>query len=72
MINVRETMMMGASVKDACDRLNILLEIEGQYGKAVESTNVSGCSETWEDAYCRLLEAIRACVKAEKDIILNA
>ena len=71
MINVREA-FMGASVKDACERLNMLLEIRDIYGKAVEDTNVSGCSEAWEDVYCELLESISKCVKAEKDIILNA
>lgn len=62
----------GASAKDASERLFALNKAFEQLSYAVNTTNTSGTSSEWNEAYCELTEAFFKCIREEKTIIIGA
>ena len=65
-------MPQGASVEDAQERMNIIMDVMDQLMVRINATNTGCTSAAWQGAYADLTMALEKCVKVEKEIILEA
>lgn len=71
-INVREAVETTTSAKLAMDRLKDMLDVKNQVQSIVNAVDSRFVEDQWFDDYDQMIQAIDKCVKAEKEIILDA